>query len=391
MIGTLLFLTAIFFVNFLARIVLSPLMPVIESGLKLDHGQAGGLFLFIASGYFVSLMASGYVSSRLKHKQTIVLSTAAVGLALLATAFSSGLWGLRLGVLIMGMAAGLYIPSGIATITALFRTQDWGKAIAVHELAPNLAFAGAPLLSDLFLERLSWRGALAAVGLLSLLLAAAFARFGRGGEFPGEAPAIGFLRTLMRKPIFWIMLVLLGLGVGSTSGVYAMLPLFLVTERGMDLDHANTIVALSRIPSLGMALLSGWVVDHIGAKRTMTWVLLATGLMTLLLGLAPNHLTVFAVFLQATLAVCFFPAALAALSAIGLSASRNVVISFTLPFSFLAGAGAIPAMIGLFGEAGSFAWGIGLTGALVMMGSVLSGFLTLPQRESVDDRKVGGL
>jgi MFS transporter, NNP family, nitrate/nitrite transporter len=386
MIGTLLFLTAIFFLNFLARIVLSPLMPVIEADLKLDHGQAGGLFLLIASGYFVSLMASGYVSSRLRHKYTIVLSAATVGLALLATAFSSGLWGFRLGVLIMGMSAGLYLPSGIATITALFRTQHWGRAIAVHELAPNLAFAGAPLLSDIFLEWLSWRGALGMVGLLSLLLAVAFARFGRGGEFPGEAPALGFLRTLMRKPIFWIMLVLFGLGVSSTSGVYAMLPLFLVTERGMHLDHANTIVALSRIPSLGMGLLSGWVADRIGAKRTMTWVLLSTGMMTLLLGLAPNTLTVFAVFLQATLAVCFFPAALAALSSIGLSASRNVVISFTIPFSFLAGAGAIPAMIGLFGEAGFFGWGISLTGVFIMMGTVLSGFLKFPSQQSLGSR-----
>jgi MFS transporter, NNP family, nitrate/nitrite transporter len=390
MIGTLLFLTAIFFVNFIARIVLSPLMPVIESDLKLDHGQAGVLFLLIASGYFVSLMASGYISSRLRHKHTIALSAVAVGVALLATAFTSSVWGVRLGLLIMGMAAGLYLPSGIATITALFRSQHWGKAIAVHELAPNLAFAGAPVLSDMLLGWLSWRGALVLVGLVSLLLGVVFARFGRGGEFPGETPATGFLRILMRKPIFWIMLVLFGLGISSTSGVYAMLPLFLVTERSMDLDQANAIVALSRIPSLGMALLSGWVADRIGAKKTMTFVLLFTGLMTLLLGLVSNTMTVLVVFLQATLAVCFFPAALAALSSIGLSSSRNVVISFTIPFSFLAGAGAIPAMIGLFGKAGSFAWGICLTGALIVMGGVLSGFLPLPNRNMVDERKQRG-
>jgi MFS transporter, NNP family, nitrate/nitrite transporter len=387
MIGTLLFLTAIFFVNFIARIVLSPLMPVIEADLKLDHAQAGILFLLIASGYFVTLMASGYLSSRLGHKHTIALSSAAVGIALVATAFSPSLWGVHLGLLIMGMAAGLYLPSGIAIITASFRSQHWGRAIAVHELAPTLAFAVAPLLSDLFLEWVSWRGAVALVGLISLLLGVAFACFGRGGEFPGEAPAFGFLRALSRKPVFWILLVLFGLGISSSVGLYTMLPLFLVTERGMDLDHANTVVALSRIPSLGMALLSGWVADRFGTKKTMTGVLFFSGLMTLLLSLAPNTLTVPVVFLQAMLAVCFFPAALAALSSIGLSGSRNVVISFTIPFAFLAGAGAIPAMIGLFGNAGSFASGIGLTGTLVMMGAVLSGFLRLPSPESVGGRK----
>jgi NNP family nitrate/nitrite transporter-like MFS transporter len=387
MIGTLLFLTAIFFVNFIARIILSPLMPVIEADLKLDHAQAGILFLLIASGYFVTLMASGYLSSRLGHKHTIALSTATVGIALVATAFSPSLWGIRLGLLIMGMAAGLYLPSGIAIITALFRSQHWGRAIAVHELAPNLAFAVAPLLSDQFLAWLSWRGALALAGLISLLLGVAFGCFSRGGEFPGEAPAFGFLRTLSRKPVFWILLVLFGLGISSSVGVYTMLPLFLVTERGMDMDHANTVVALSRLPSMGMALLSGWVADRVGTKKTMTGVLLFTGLMTLLLGLVPNTMTVTVVFLQAMLAVCFFPAALAALSSIGLSSSRNVVISFTIPFSFLAGAGAIPAMIGLFGKAGSFASGICLTGALIMMGAVLSGFLRLPNQQSANNRQ----
>ena len=378
MIGPLLFLAAIFFVNFLARIMLSPMMPVIEGDLKLNHGQAGILFLLISMGYFVALLASGYVSSRLRHKNTIVFSSVAVGLALLATAFSPSLWGVRFGILIMGMAAGFYFPSGMATITSLFRSQHWGKAIAVHELAPNLALAVAPLLSELLLGRISWRGALALVGLASILLGVAFARFGRGGEFPGEAPAFEFLGVLFREPAFWIMLVLFGLGISSTVGVYSMLPLFLVWERGMEPNSANTIVALSRLPTLGMALMSGWVADRIGAKRTMTYVLWLTGIMTLLLGLVPDAWTVYVVFFQAMLAVCFFPAALAAVSAIGLAGSRNVVISFTIPFAYLVGAGATPAMIGGFGQAGSFAWGISLTGSFIMMGAVLSAFLKLP-------------
>jgi NNP family nitrate/nitrite transporter-like MFS transporter len=387
MIGTLLFLTAIFFVNFTARIVLSPLMPVIEADLGIDHAQAGSLFLLIASGYFVTIMGSGYLSSRLGHKYTIALSTAVMGLALGAVAFSRGLWGIRIGVVVVGMAAGFYLPSGIAVITRLFRPEHWGRAIAVHELAPNLAFTVAPLLSDSFLEWVSWRGALALVGFLSLVLGIAFGCLGRGGDFPGEAPAFGFLRALFRKPVFWILLALFGLGISSSAGLYSMLPLFLVTERGLDLDYANTVVALSRLPSLAMALLSGWVVDRVGPKKTLTGVLLLTGLMTALLGLAPPPLTVPVVFLQATLSACFFPAALTAVSSIGLSSSRNVVISFTIPFAFLAGAGATPAMIGLCGKAGSFAAGIGLTGILIMLGGVLSGFLSLPDRESAGGEK----
>ncbi|OPX35299.1 MAG: hypothetical protein B1H12_09110, partial [Desulfobacteraceae bacterium 4484_190.2] len=113
--GPLLFLTVIFFLNFSARITMAPLMPAIEKDLGLSHGEAGSLFLLISSGYFITLIGSGFLSSRLMHKKTIVISAATVGAALLYVAMSNSLWGIRSGLLMLGMGAGLYLPSGIAT------------------------------------------------------------------------------------------------------------------------------------------------------------------------------------------------------------------------------------------------------------------------------------
>ena len=109
----LLILTSIFFINFIARIILAPLMPKIENELNLAHADAGSLFLLISIGYFLTLLGSGFFSSRHTHRKTIILSSAVLGVALLGTSFSSGLWGIRIGMLILGMAAGLYLPSGI--------------------------------------------------------------------------------------------------------------------------------------------------------------------------------------------------------------------------------------------------------------------------------------
>ena len=137
----LMLLTSIFFTNFLARIILAPLMPAVETDLGIRHAEGGSLFLLVSFGYFAALLASGLINSRLTHKQTIVGSNIALGLALLATSFSTGLWGMRLGLIMVGMATGPYIPSGMATLTTLIRSRDWGKAIGIHELAKKL---GAP-------------------------------------------------------------------------------------------------------------------------------------------------------------------------------------------------------------------------------------------------------
>jgi NNP family nitrate/nitrite transporter-like MFS transporter len=95
--GPLLFLVGIFFLNFLARIILSPLMPTIEKDLKIGHDEAGSLFLIISLGYYIMLLGSGFISSRINHRKTIILSSLAVGGVLFAVSISHGLWMIRLG------------------------------------------------------------------------------------------------------------------------------------------------------------------------------------------------------------------------------------------------------------------------------------------------------
>jgi NNP family nitrate/nitrite transporter-like MFS transporter len=146
------FLVFIFFINFIARIILSPLLPTIERELAISHGPAGFLFFLISVGYVVGLLGSGFLASQSSHRITIVVSTTGIGLALMGIASAGSLWAMRLGLFGLGFAGGLYIPSAIATITSLIERPHWGKAIAVHELAPNLAFFASPFVASSFLR-----------------------------------------------------------------------------------------------------------------------------------------------------------------------------------------------------------------------------------------------
>jgi len=371
----LLLLTSIFFVNFLSRIVLAPLMPRVKSDLALSNAEAGTLFFLISLGYFTTLLASGFISSRLTHRRTIIYSSIASGLALLYTSFSSGLWGMRLGLIALGMAAGPYIPSGLATLTTLIKPRHWGKAIAIHEMAPNLSFVLAPVIAEIFLLWFSWRTVFLVLGIGALSLALVFVRFGRGGDFCGESVGYSSFRHILANPSFWIMVVLFSLGISSTLGIYTMLPLYLVTDHGMDLNWANTLIAVSRIAGLVMALVGGWATDNFGPKQILRFVFVLTGTMTIFIGLASSSWVAVAVFLQPVMAVCFFPAGLAALSMVSSVKERSITISLTVPIAFLIGGGAVPTLIGVIGDLHSFGWGIALVGGLIMTGSIFSGFL----------------
>jgi MFS transporter, NNP family, nitrate/nitrite transporter len=373
------FLVGIFLLNFTARIILSPLLPTIENELGISHGQAGFFFFLISAGYLFGLLGSGFFASRATHKRTIVVSSAGVGMALIAIALATNLATVRIGLVALGFAAGLYIPSAIAAITSVIKQEHWGKAIAVHELAPNLAFFTSPFIAEAFLTWATWRVALGSLGATSILASLIYHHYGRGGEFAGESPGSRAFGALVRTAAFWLMLILFGLGVSSTIGVYAMLPLYLVNEQAMHPSWANTVVALSRAHGPILGLLGGWVSDWLGPKRTMVVSLIFTGIATLLLGVVSGWWTSAVVLVQPLVAVWFFPAAFAALALITGPNARNLAVAFTVPFGFMIGGGAIPTLIGTMGDAGLFAMGFVVAGGLITFGGILAMLLNLPQ------------
>ncbi len=326
-------------------------------------------------GYFLALLGSGHISSRISHKITIVISAISVGVVLSSISFVRSFFAMRCCVFILGISAGTYLPSGITAVTSLVHPKHWGKAVAIHELAPNLSFILTPLLVEMLLQWFLWRYIVLFYGILSIILGVVFFRYGRGGLFLGKAPNFMAIKPILKVPDFWMLILLFGLAITSTLGIYNMLPLYLTAEHGVSLEWANSLVGISRIPTLGMSFLAGMATDRLGAKTIMICVFLFTGIVTVLLGMVSTYWVVVVVFLQPILAVCFYPAGFSALSAISEPENRNVVVSMTIPIAFVLGAGAVPALIGTMADAGRFSLGISLSGLMILTGFIISFFL----------------
>jgi MFS transporter, NNP family, nitrate/nitrite transporter len=224
----LLFLTGLFFLNFTSRVIFSPLLPVIEMEMGIDHTQSGSFFLFISAGYFLSILSSGFVSERINHQRTIVLSSIALGFALFTLGACSTLFTLQLGLFILGLGAGLYFPSGLATISNLVAPAYLSRGMAIHELAPNLGFVAAPLICDIFLLYIPWRQGLAILGTIIIVTGIVYGFSSHSSQEKGTAPDLSAAKVFFRMPLFWGLVALFSLAICSTLGIYAMAPLFLV-------------------------------------------------------------------------------------------------------------------------------------------------------------------
>ncbi len=362
-------MAAIFLLNFTGRVILAPLLPTVEADLDISHAQAGMFFLFVSAGYLTAMSGAGHVSARLTHHRTIVLSFALLGLATLGVAQASTLAGLQLGLFTMGLGAGLYLPSAIATITSLVTRPHWGKAISIHELAPNTSFVVVPLLGELLLRSLSWRAILFYFGLINFLASGLYAVFGRGGKFPGEPPVLAVIWRFLKDPMLWIILTLFVMGVAITLGVFTMLPLYLVSDRELSEGWANTLVGLSRGACPLLALAAGWAADRFGVRRTLSVTLTLSGITTALVGLVPDTWLTVAVFVQPMVAVGFFPAGFTALSTLGDAQTRGTAVSLVVPVAFVIGGGVTPWFLGLSGDLGAFGLGFVGVGVFTFLGA----------------------
>ncbi|MCP3931942.1 MAG: multidrug efflux MFS transporter, partial [Bacteroidetes bacterium] len=166
----LLTLTFLFLLNFLSRIIFSPLLPVIKEEMGLTNAGSGSLFLLISSGYFISILSSSYVSSYINHKNSIFLSTFYSGAIVVCLAFLQSPVIFKWGLFVLGLAAGLYLPSALASIAHTVAPAYLARGMAVHELAPNVGFVLAPFLCEMLLVWFTWRSIIMGLGVCMMVM-----------------------------------------------------------------------------------------------------------------------------------------------------------------------------------------------------------------------------
>ena len=208
----------------------------------------------------------------------------AFAIALLALSPPSFLGFTLLFALAEGFSA-IQTPIGYAKAIAAWFDRRRGLALGIAMSGVGLGGFIMPQLAEALIERVGWRGAYAALGLLTLVVAfpavALWIREPRAGEgehggpviargempglMPGEAAATGR---------FWILLTVLFLVAISINGTVAhVVPL--LTDAGVPRATAAAILGLFGLATMTGRLLAGYLVDRFFASYVATVLFLA--------------------------------------------------------------------------------------------------------------------
>ena len=271
---------SLWFLVFASRVIFAPLLPVIEAEFQTSHAVAGSLFLCLTSGMTISyLLVSHWLNFRVGYKRAILLSLLFMVLFIFLMGYTRSYGELAVLCFIVGLGSGVYVPAVIPILTSVFSQHHWGKVISFHETGAAVASPLTPLLTAFALRHIEWRSLFF---ILSLALLFVTALFWRLSPNPSPEKKTSFpWRSLLTKPVFWIVLAVFTMGATAMNGLYNITPLFLIHERGFDLETANRILGYTRAGGFIAILLAGLIIDRLGAKPVMLGTLLIAGLSTI--------------------------------------------------------------------------------------------------------------
>lgn len=365
----LFFLLFIWFINFSVRIVFSPILPLLEDEFMVNHAQSSGIFTFMSAGYGTSVLLAGLFSGRIGYKKAIVIGLSSLCVLSFILPFVRNFSLLYLFALVLGFSHGLYVPSVMPLITEYYAEKDWGKAIAIHDTGASTAIFATPLVALGLLHFFPWRGIFVVYGSIFAICLAVF--LCTATEVKIVNPARAVFRDIVGIRSLWFMVVVWVFGAGSNLGIYAITPLYLTKELGLSIDYANTVLSISRLVSIGVAVACGFLVDRFSLKRMMFFMLLITGVFTVLMGLSPVKYTGAMLFFQAFFVTGFFPVGLVGIARTFTREMRGLATGMILAASFFIGGGVVPWLLGVSGDLYSFRLGIVILGALTMAASSL--------------------
>jgi MFS family permease len=361
------FLWFLWFINIIARVVFAPILPLVEDEFKINHALASSIFLFLSAGYASAVLAAGFFSGKFGYKKSIVLSLGVLSLVAFLVPWVRSFYLLYLFAFAIGFSVGFYLPSVIPLITEYYCEKTWSRAIAIHDSGAPSAIFATPFFALFLLHFFPWQGIFVVLACIYLLSAIVF--WFVSSEVKVSHPPKTVFRDLVKIKSLWLMVIIWIFGAGGQLGIYSIVPLYLTKELQLDIGHANTILGVSRLGAIGMAISCGVLMGRFDLRKIMFIVMIIAGSLTILLGLVSIRYIGIVLFLQAFFLQAFFPAGLVAIAKIFNREMRSMATGIIISVSVFFGAGIIPYLLGVSGDTISFRLGITILGVFTCLSS----------------------
>jgi predicted MFS family arabinose efflux permease len=255
------------FVNFAARWVFIPIIPMLRTNLGITDAQLGSLQTSLLVVLAVGSIPFGFLADRFSRKSIIVFGIVCWSLATLAGGFAGSFVFLLIARAFVGIGEAAYAPAAQSMISGAFPIEKRASAQAIFASGMLLGGAAGQAFGGLISPRYGWQAALfviAAVGLIPVIAVSSLQEPPRG-----PCSEVCPIRKLLTVPAF---LAMIAGGICITFSCVSILTWgvdFAVVYKDFSLRQASVWLAIiGSVCSLCGVLFGGFVADRLQRRFT---------------------------------------------------------------------------------------------------------------------------
>ncbi|BBE34760.1 MFS transporter [Sphingosinicella microcystinivorans] len=253
------------------RFLISPLFPTIAKELNLNYSDIGTIAGALALAWGVAALVMGNLSDRIGRRKVLVGALILFSLLIGASGLATGLMGLVLVRVVMGVADGAFTPPSISATLEASPPKRHGLNIGIQQMMlPLCGLALAPWLVGLLLPHMDWRWIFVLFSIPGFALAFAVWKLLPEASAPDqERNSFADWRVVLGYRNIKLLMVLMLCWLTCLVTTSALMPSYLIDFHGLNQAQMGSIMAAigvgSTIGTLALPALS----DITGRKPVM--------------------------------------------------------------------------------------------------------------------------
>ena len=251
-------------INYIDRGNLATAAPLIQDELHLSATQLGFLLSAFFWTYVTAMTPAGWLVERYGARRVLAGGVVIWSVATLLTGLATGLIGLLLLRLLLGLGESTAFPSASKALASEVPVSQLGLANGVMSFGYLVGPAIGTFLGGMLMARVGWRPVFVLFGCLSLLWLWPWLRTPHtsAAEPVAASQGVPSFASILRQRGLW------GASLGHFASNYnfyfilAWLPVYLVKARGFSMASMAAIAGSAYLINAVSALWMGWYTDR---------------------------------------------------------------------------------------------------------------------------------
>lgn len=362
-------------------------IPLIREDLQISFSQAGMLSAAATLSYAFGQVPAGYLADRYGPKRLFFFGLLGWSTLSLTLGLIHVFWLAVLNQLVAGAFRALLFAPGLTLLLSWFPRGRRATAMSLYMVG---GFGGTIILSllgPLAAHAMGWRWTFMLLAALGIAAAFAYRRWAREKPRPDAArqPGLAEALSLFRHKILWVCSALQFFRFSVVTSFNFWLPSLLIADRGLSLQAAGFVTAMSAAFTAPSNALGGYVSDRLKNPPLVIGgslaILACTSTLLVTVGSIPLVLAVVAIasiFLQFYFGPLFF----VPIEVLG-HRSAGMVTGISNLFANIGGLLTAYGLGVVKDRLGSFTWGFVGISVLCVIGVALSFVLARMRREAL--------